>query len=152
MSTLIYLDDLAVGRKFVTASATLTADDIKAFAAQFDPQAFHLDEQAAETSVFRSLAASGWHTGSLSMRLMVESNFKIAGGLIGLSGEVSWPRATYVGDTIHVEIEILDLRVSASKPDRGIITVRNTTLNQRGEPVQIGVFKMLVPRRPSEAT
>jgi acyl dehydratase len=152
VSTLIYLDDLAVGRKFVTASATLTADDIKAFAAQFDPQAFHLDEQAAETSVFRSLAASGWHTGSLSMRLMVESDFKIAGGLIGLSGEVSWPRATYVGDTIHVEIEILDLRVSASKPDRGIITVRNTTLNQRGEPVQIGVFKMLVPRRPSEAT
>lgn len=149
MSTLIYLDDLAVGRKFTTASAMLTADDIKAFAAQFDPQAFHLDERAAETSVFRGLAASGWHTGSLSMRLMVESDFRIAGGLIGLSGEVSWPRATYAGDAIRVEIEILDIRVSASKPDRGIITVRNTTLNQRGEPVQIGVFKMLVPRRPA---
>jgi acyl dehydratase len=149
VSTLIYLDDLAVGQKFTTASAMLTADDIKAFAVQFDPQAFHLDERAAETSVFRGLAASGWHTGSLSMRLMVESDFRIAGGLIGLSGEVSWPRATYAGDAIHVEIEILDIRVSASKPDRGIITVRNTTLNQRGEPVQIGVFKMLVPRRPA---
>jgi acyl dehydratase len=147
VSTLIYLDDLVVGRKFTTASATLTAADIKAFAAQFDPQAFHLDERAAEASVFRGLAASGWHTGSLSMRLMVESDFRIAGGLIGLSGEVSWPRATYAGDTIRVEIEILDIRVSASKPDRGIVTVRNTTLNQRGEPVQVGVFKMLVPRR-----
>jgi acyl dehydratase len=80
---------------------------------------------------------------------MVESEFRIAGGLIGLSGEVSWPRATYAGDTIRVEIEILDVRVSASKPDRGIVTVRNTTLNQRNEPVQIGVFKMLVPRRPA---
>jgi len=151
VSTLIYLDDLAVGRKFMTASATITAADIKTFAAQFDPQAFHLDEAAADTSVFRGLAASGWHTGSLSMRLMVQSDFKIAGGLIGLSGEVSWPRATYAGDTIRVEIEILDVRISASKPDRGIITVRNTTLNQRSEPVQIGVFKMLVPRRPTSS-
>jgi acyl dehydratase len=145
----IYLDDIAVGQKFMTGSATLTASDIKAFAAKFDPQPFHLDEEAARASVFGRLAASGWHTGALSMRLLVEGELSIAGGLIGLGGEVTWPRATYAGDTIRVETEVLDVRVSASKPDRGIVTVRNTTLNQNDEVVQLAVVKMLVPRRPA---
>jgi acyl dehydratase len=145
----IYLDDIAVGQKFMTGSTTVTAAEIKAFAAKFDPQPFHLDEEAARASMFGRLAASGWHTGALSMRLLVEGELSIAGGLIGLGGELTWPRATYAGDTIRVETEVLDVRVSASKPDRGIVTVRNTTLNQNDEVVQLAVVKMLVPRRPA---
>ena len=147
MRRVLYLEDLAVGRKFATASVTLTLEGCKAFAAEFDPQPFHLDKAAARESVFGRLAASGWYTASLSMRLLVESELTIAGGLIGLSAEVTWPRPTYPGDTLCVETEVLAIRVSESKPDRGIVTVRNQTLNQRGEPVQITVVKMLVPRR-----
>jgi acyl dehydratase len=143
----LYLDDLSVGRKFATRSMTLTLEGCKAFAAEFDPQPFHLDEEAARRSVFGRLAASGWYTASLSMRLLVEGELTIAGGLIGLGGDTTWPRPTYPGDTIHVETEVLAVRASESKPDRGIVTVRNETLNQRGEPVQIAVVKMLVPRR-----
>lgn len=148
MPEVLYLDDLAVGRKFVTGSATLTLEGCKAFAAEFDPQPFHLDEEAARQSVFGRIAASGWYTASTSMRLLVEGELKIAGGLIGLGGEMTWPRPTYPGDTLHVETEVLAVRVSESKPDRGIVTVRNRTLNQHGEPVQIAVVKMLVPKRP----
>jgi acyl dehydratase len=144
---MLYLDDLAPGQKFTTGSATVTADAIKAFAAEFDPQPFHLDEDAAHASLFGRLAASGWHTGALSMRLLVQGELRIAGGLIGLGGEVSWPRPTYAGDTVHVETEVLEVRVSKSKPDRGIVTVRNRTLNQHGEVVQLAIVKMLVPRR-----
>ena len=144
----IYLDDLAVGRKFATGSVTLTLEGCKAFAAEFDPQPFHLDEDAARASVFKRLAASGWYTASLSMRLLVEGEMTIAGGLVGLGGDVAWPRPAYPGDTLRVETEVLAIRVSESKPDRGIVTVRNLTLNQRGEPVQIAVVKMMVPRRP----
>lgn len=147
MRRVLYLDDLAVGQKFATSSVTLTLEGCKAFAAEFDPQPFHLDEAAARTSVFGRLAASGWYTASLSMRLLVTGELTIAGGLIGLGGEVSWPRPTYPGDTLRVETEVLSIRVSESKPDRGIVTARNVTLNQRGEPVQVMVVKMLVPRR-----
>jgi acyl dehydratase len=148
MREAICLDDLAVGRKFVTGSATLTLEGCKAFAAEFDPQPFHLDEAAARDSMFGRIAASGWYTASLSMRLLVEGEMSIAGGLIGLGGEMTWPRPTYPGDTLHVESEVLAIRVSQSKPDRGVVTVRNQTLNQHGEPVQIAVVKMMVPRRP----
>ena len=149
MPTTLYLDDLAIGQKFATGTATLTTEDIKTFAAQFDPQPFHLDEEAARNSLFGGLAASGWHTGALSMRLLVEGEMQIAGGLIGLGGELSWPRPVHAGDTLRVDSEVLDIRVSASKPDRGIVTVRNRTLNQNGEVVQMAVVKMLVPRRPA---
>jgi len=145
----IYLDDLTVGRKFVTHAVTLTLEGCKAFATEFDPQPFHMDEDAGRRSVFGRLAASGWYTASLSMRLLVESDLKIAGGLIGLGGEMTWPRPAYPGDTLRVETEVLDARVSESKPDRGIVTVRNRTLNQHAQPVQIAVVKMLVPRRPT---
>ena len=149
MPAALYLDDLAAGRKFATRSVTVTLDGCKAFAAEFDPQRFHLDEQAARQSVFGRIAASGWYTAALSMRLLVEGELTIAGGLIGLGCEMKWPRPVYPGDTLRVETEVLDVRVSESKPDRGIVTVRNQTLNQRGEPVQVAVVKMLVPRRPS---
>lgn len=148
MPEILYLDDLAVGRTFATRSVTLTLEGCKAFAAEFDPQPFHLDEDAARRSVFGRIAASGWYTASLTMRLLVEGDLKIAGGLIGLGGEMTWPRPTYPGDTLTVESEVLAVRVSESKPDRGIATVRNRTLNQHGEPVQIAVVKMLVPKRP----
>ena len=149
MPRVLYLDDFAVGRKFVTRDVTLTLEGCKAFAAEYDPQPFHLDEAAAQHSVFGRLAASGWYTASLAMRLMVDSDIRPAGGLIGLGGEMKWPQPTYPGDTLHVECEVLEVRVSSSKPDRGIVTMRNQTLNQRGEPVQIAVVKMLVPRRPA---
>ena len=149
MPKVLYLDDFAVGRKFVTRDVTLTLEGCKAFAAQYDPQPFHLDEAAARQSVFGGLAASGWYTASLSMRLMVDSEIHPAGGLVGLGGEVKWPKAAYPGDTLHVECEVLEARGSDSKPDRGIVTMRNQTLNQRGEPVQVAVVKMLVPRRPA---
>ncbi len=147
MAAVLYLDDLAVGRRFVTRSVTLTLEGCKAFAAEFDPQPFHLDDDAAQRSVFGRIAASGWYTASLSMRLLVEGELTIAGGLIGLGGEIKWPRPTYPGDTLRVETEVLAVRVSESKPGRGIVTVRNQTLNQHGEPVQTAVVKMLVPRR-----
>jgi len=143
----LYLDDLTVGQKLVTNSVTVTLEDSKAFAVQFDPQPFHLDEAAARQSVFGRLAASGWYTASLSMRLLVDGELNVAGGLIGLGGEISWPRPTFPGDTLRVESEVLAVRVSESKPDHGIATVRNTTLNQRSEPVAVFVVKMLVPRR-----
>ena len=149
MAGALYLDDLAVGRKFATRSVTLTLEGCKAFAAEFDPQAFHLDEDAARRSVFGRIAASGWYTAALSMRLLVEGDLTIAGGLIGLGGEMTWPRPTYPGDTLRVETEVLSVRVSESKPDRGIVTVRNRTLNQHDEPVQVAVVKMLVPTRPA---
>jgi len=149
MAQLLYLDDLAVGRIFSTHSTTLTLEGCKAFAAEFDPQPFHLDDAAGEGSVFGRLAASGWYTASLTMRLLVEGELTIAGGLIGLGAEMTWPRPTYPGDTLRVETEILAIRVSESKPDRGIVTARNQTLNQHGEPVQVAVVKMLVPRRPA---
>ena len=149
MPQVLYLDDFAVGRKFVTRDVTLTLEGCKAFAAQYDPQPFHLDEAAAQQSVFGRLAASGWHTASLSMRLLVESDIRPAGGLIGLGGELQWPRPTYPGDTLRVECEVLEVRVSKWKPDRGVVTMRNQTLNQRGEAVQVLVVKMLVPRRPA---
>jgi acyl dehydratase len=149
MTATLYLEDLAPGQTYVTDSATLTRESVKAFASEFDPQPFHLDEEAARRSVFGRLAASGWHTASVSMSLLVRGPLRISGGLIGLGGEVTWPRPVYPGDTLHVESEVLDVRVSASKPDRGIVTVRNRTLNQRGEAVQVAVVKMLVPRRPA---
>ena len=148
MSDTLFLEDLAVGRKFATGTVTVTLEESKAFAAQFDPQPFHLDDAAARASVFGRLATSGWHTASLTMRLLVEGELKLAGGLIGLGGEFKWPRPVFPGDTLRVESEILDVRVSESKPHRGIVTMRNQTLNQRGEPVQVAVVKVLVPRRP----
>ena len=149
MPQVLYLDDFAVGRKFVTGEVTLALEGCKAFAADYDPQPFHLDEAAAQSSVFGRLAASGWYTASLSMRLLVDSDIRPAGGLIGLGGELTWPRPTYPGDTLHVECEVLEVRVSKWKPDRGVVTMRNQTLNQHGEAVQIIVVKMLVPRQPA---
>lgn len=145
---LLFLEDLQPGQRFTSGTHTLDAAQIKAFAQQFDPQPFHLDDDAAKDSLFAGLAASGWHTAALTMRLQVESGLPIRGGIIGAGGELSWPRPTRPGDTLHVENEILEVTPSRSRPDRGMVTVRSETLNQRGEVVQSLTVKCVVSRRP----
>jgi acyl dehydratase len=141
----LYFDDFAIGQKFVTGTRTITEVEIKDFATQFDPQSFHLDHEAANASLFRGLAASGWHTAALTMRLMVDSGMRVANGLIGVGGEITWPRPTRPGDELHVEIEVIAVTPSRSKPT-GVVTLRNRTLNQNDEPVQVTVMKLYVPR------
>ncbi len=143
-----YFEDLAVGQTFGTGTVTVDPDMIRAFATEFDPQPFHLDEEAARASLFGGLVASGWHTAALTMKLLVEGELKIVGGLIGLGAEeLRWPRPVHPGDVLRVESEVLDLRPSKSQPDRGVVRVRNTTLNQDGEAVMVQVVAMIVPRR-----
>jgi acyl dehydratase len=122
---------------------------IKAFAAEFDPQPFHLDQSAAEASVFKGLVASGWHTAAVAMRLLVTGGLPIANGIIGFGGEISWPRPTRPGDLLRLESEVVDIVPSRSKPQQGIVTVRITALNQDSEPVYLFTAKVLVFRRPS---
>ena len=148
-STALHLDDLSVGQRFSSASLTVTADAIKAFAREFDPQPFHISEEAAERTFFGRLAASGWHTAALTMRLNVEGGLPIAGGIIGAGGEITWPTPLRAGDTIHVESEIVAIAPSRSRPDRGIVTIASRTLNQGGAAVQIVTMKLLVFRRAS---
>jgi acyl dehydratase len=145
----LHLEDLHIGQRFVTGSLTIDAEQIKTFARQFDPQPFHTDEIAAEDSFFRGLAASGWHTASLTMRLMVDDGPKFAGGNVGVGVEVAWPQATRPGDTLTVESEVTAIHPSLSKPDRGIVSMRSETKNQRGEVVQVLKSKSLVMRAPS---
>jgi acyl dehydratase len=144
-----YLDDFAVGQTFGSGRLRVDKERIKTFAAEFDPQPFHLDEEAARDTLFRGLAASGWHTAALTMRLLVESELKPAGGIVGAGfDEFRWPRPVRPGDELRVESEVLEVRPSKSRPEQGIIKVRTTTLNQNSEPVQISVGNLVVPRRP----
>jgi acyl dehydratase len=143
----LYLDDFHVGQRFTSATHVIDAAQIKAFAREFDPQPFHLDEEAAKGSVFGDLVASGWHTAAVSMRLQVESGLPIAGGMIGIGGEMNWPRPTRPGDVLRVVSEILEVTPSRSRPDRGVVRVRSETRNQRDEVVQILDAKLFVPRR-----
>lgn len=146
---LFFLDELEIGQRFVSRSQRMDADGIKAFARDYDPQPFHLDEQAAAASLFGGLAASGWHTAAVTMRLLVEGGAPLAGGLIGAGCEIAWPRPTRPGDTLSVESEVLEIRPSRSRPDRGMVTLRSRTLNQEGQVVQTLVSKLVVPRRPA---
>jgi acyl dehydratase len=145
-----YLDDFAVGQTFGSGRMRVDEDRIKTFAAEFDPQPFHLDAEAARKSLFGGLAASGWHTAALTMRLLVESEIKPVGGIVGAGfDEFRWPRPVRPGDELRVESEVLEVRPSKSRPEQGIIKVRTTTLNQNGEAVQIFVGNLMVPRRPA---
>jgi acyl dehydratase len=144
----LYLEDLQVGQRFTSGSYVVEAAQIKEFAAEFDPQPFHLEEAAAEVSVFKGLAASGWHTAAIAMRLLVTGGLPFANGIVGLGGEIAWPRPTRPGDTLHVESEIVEITPSRSKPQQGIVTVRSTMLNQNGEAVYLLTAKLLVVRRP----
>ena len=144
-----YLEDFAVGQKYTTASTRVEAADIKAFASKYDPQPFHLDEAAAAKTFFGGLAASGWHTAAITMKLLVEGEMKPAGGIIGAGfDEFRWPRPVRPGDTLRVESEILEVRESKSRPQQGMIKVRTTTLNQEGEAVQVFVGNLVVPKKP----
>lgn len=143
-----YLEDLVVGQTFTSKRTRIDADAVKRFAAEFDPQPFHLDERAALDSMFHGLAASGWHTAALTMRLVVESDFKPAGGVIGASlDELRWPRPVRPGDELRVEIEVLEIRPSRSRPRQGFVKVKATTLNQADEDVQIYIANLVVLRR-----
>jgi acyl dehydratase len=148
MAEALWLEDLVVGQRFVSGKHEMTAPAIKAFAAEFDPQPFHLDEATAAGTFFGGLAASGWHTAAVTMRLLVGC-FPIAGGVIGASGELRWPMPTRPGDVLHVVCTIETITPSRSRPDRGTITTRNETFNQNGEIVQTFVVNVVVPRRRS---
>ena len=147
-----YLEDYAVGQTFGSGKLRVDEDQIKRFAAEFDPQPFHLEERAARESIFRGLAASGWHTAAMTMRLLVESDLTPAGGIIGAGfDEFRWPKPVRPGDELRLESEIVDVRASKSRPTQGIIKVRTTTLNQHNEAVQVLVANLVVPRRTPEA-
>ena len=143
----LYLEDLRVGQRFVSGMHRLDEGQIRAFAGQFDPQPFHLDAEPAKATLFEGLVASGWHTAAITMRLLVESGLPIAGGIIGAGAEITWPNPTRPGDVLQVESEVLEVRPSQSRPDRGIATVRSETRNQRGDTVQVLVARLVVPRR-----
>jgi acyl dehydratase len=149
MSEPLYLDDLRVGQRFTSARYRIEEAEIVEFAKQYDPQPFHLDEIAAKASVFQGLAASGWHTAAVAMRLLVTSGPPFANGIIGFGGEIAWPKPTRPGDILHIESEIVDITPSRSKPNQGTVTLKGTTLNQNGEVVYILTAKLLVPRRPA---
>lgn len=146
-----YLEDLAVGQRFYSRRQVIDADAIRRFASEFDPQPFHLDAEAgARHPVFRGLAASGWHTAGITMRLLVDSDFSPAGGLIGATlEELTWPRPTRAGDELRLEVEVLELRPSRTRPERGMIKVRVTTFNQHDEVVQNYVGHLTINRRPT---
>jgi acyl dehydratase len=144
----LYLEDLRVGQRFTSGTWALDREQIRAFAAQFDPQPFHLDDDAARSTLFAGLAASGWHTAAVTMRLLVEGGAPIAGGVVGAGGDIAWPRPTRPGDVLRVESEVLEITPSRSRPDRGMVTLRSTTLNQNGEAVQILTARLVVPRKP----
>ena len=145
----LYFDDCRVGMRLSSASRTVSEADILAFAADFDPQPFHTDPEAAKQSVFGGLAASGWHTAAMTMSLLARGGLPIAGGIVGVNVEIAWPRPTRPGDTLKVESEIVEVTPSRSRPDRGMIIVKSQTLNQAGEPVQTLISKLVVPRRPN---
>jgi acyl dehydratase len=146
----LYLEDLAPGQTFGSGTVTVDPIELKEFAAEFDPQPFHLDDEAARASLFGGLVASGWHTAALTMRLLVDGELNVAGGLIGAGvDEMQWPRPVRPGDVLHVESEVLEVRPSNSRPDRGMVRLRSTTRNQDDLPVMIQVARLIVPRRPA---
>jgi acyl dehydratase len=144
----LYLEDLHVGQTFRSKSIEVTREAALTFAAQFDPQPFHLNDEAAQASFFGKLALSGWHTAALTMRLFVESDFRLAGGLIGVGVDsLAWPRPSFPGDSFRLEIEVVHARPLKSRPDQGLVKLHNRTLNQRDEVAQEMVVNVLALRR-----
>jgi acyl dehydratase len=143
-----YLEDFVVGQRFGSGELCIERERAKAFAAEFDPQPFHLDQEAARHTIFGELTVSGWQTAAVTMRLLVESELQPAGGIIGAGfDEFRWPKPVRPGDKLHIESEVLEVRPSKSRPERGLIKVRTTTFNQNGESVQVLVANLVVPRR-----
>ena len=148
MPDLIYLDDIRVGDCFISRSYTLDKESLLNFARQYDPQPFHLDDAQAQHTLFKGLAASGWQTAAISMRLWTEA-VPIANGLIGVESQVKWPMPTRAGDALHVEIKVTDIALSKSKPNMGIVSYHSQTKNQHGQVVQDSMTKIVVFRRPT---
>jgi len=147
---MLYFEDIAAGQTYRSPELRIDAASITEFAARFDPQPFHLDEAAARDSLLEGLAASGWHTAALTMKLCLISDFRPAGGIIGVGGELLWPRAVRPGDALHVKIEVLETRTSRSRPRQGVVKILITTLNQHGDPVQTFTPTLFVDRRSPE--
>jgi acyl dehydratase len=142
-----YFEDLKAGDRFKSGTYKVTEEQIISFAREFDPQPFHLDATVARQTMFESLIASGWHTAAITMRLFVQA-LNFAEGAIGLGvDELRWPTAVKADDVLQVETEIVDLRVSQSKPSHGVVRLRNVTTNQRGETVQTMTASALVLRK-----
>ena len=144
-----YLEDLEIGQRFTSGTHALDEAQILGYARQFDPQPFHADPEAARDTFFAGLAASGWHTASITMRLLLDGGAPIAGGVIGGWAEINWPQPTRPGDILQVESEVMSVTPSRSKPDRGMVTLRTVTRNQKGETLQTLLAKLVVPRRPT---
>ncbi len=149
MTGTLYLEDLSPGDRFTSGEHALDAAQIIEFAQRFDPQPFHLDEEAAKGTFFQGLAASGWHTASITMRLLVQSGLPLADGVIGSGGEIQWPRPTRPGDVLRVESEVMEVTPSRSRPERGMVVVRSETRNQHGEVLQRLTTKLGVSKRPA---
>ena len=148
-----YFEDFAVGQVFKPSVRVRVAkDEIIAFAKKFDPQPFHLDEDAARKSIFGRLVASGWHTAALTMSLIARSEYRPVGGTVGLGFDgLRWPTPVLPGDELRIETEVLETRPSKSRPDRGLLKLRTRTLNQHGQVVQEVIGNAMVPRRPAAA-
>ena len=148
MTEPLYLEDMVPGRRFVSpGSVEVDAGEVRAFAQEYDPQPFHLDDEAARGTPFGGLAASGWHTAALTMRLLTAGTLPVAGGIIGMHMEVSWPRPTRPGSRLRLECDVLEARPSRSRPEQGVVKMRCTTLTEAGEPAQVLVATLVVPRR-----
>lgn len=143
--TVLYLEDFAVGQTFGTQVLTVTEEEIIRFAREFDPQPFHIDPALAQTTFFGGLAASGWHTAALTMRLLVGGDMTPAHGIIGAGFDsLTWLRPVRPGDTLHVLSEVLDVRRSRSRPTQGTINLRSRTLNQNDEVVQDSIGNLII--------
>ena len=143
-----YLEDFEPGQTFRSGSLSIDKENIIRFAEEFDPQPFHLDEHAAKDSFFQGLAASGWHTAAMTMRLLIDTNIQPAAGIIGAGfDELRWPMPVREGDQLRVETEVLEVRQSRSRPTQGIMKVKITTFNQHDQPVQIAAANLVVPAR-----
>ena len=141
----MYLEDLSIGQKFISNQVIVSREEIIEFSKQFDPQPFHLSDEGADGTLFQSLAASGWHTAAISMKLLTEGNgLPLCKGIIGAGGEISWPIPVRPNDALHVETTILEIHPSRSKPDRGRVKVENKTINQLGETVQLFFASLVV--------
>jgi acyl dehydratase len=149
-----YFEDFAVGQVFKPSGRVrVEKEDIIAFARKFDPQPFHLDEEAARHSIFGRLVASGWHTAAMTMSLIARADYRAAGGTVGLGFDsLRWPVPVVPGDELHIVSEVLEVRLSRSRPDRGLVKIRTQTFNQNGEVVQEVIGNAMVPRRPAGQT
>jgi len=145
-----FLEDLTPGTTFESPARKITEEDIIEFARRYDPQPFHTDPEAAKTSFFGKLIASGWHTAALTMKMLSEAKMELAGGIIGAGmEEVKWPSPLLPDDLIHVRVEILGGRASKSRPEIGIVRAFVQTLREDGTAVQELYANLVVPTRPA---